>query len=287
MGEWTVAGQRRTGFAFSALGARRSRRPAETGCYRRVEIRMPYISLTIQRFATLSLASLLLATGSGQAPATDVEPLLQRQTQELMDAVAAGDHGPWTRYLHDQVLYAAEDGSTKTKVQLLDELRPLPKNVWGKLRVTRFRAVIHGGTAITSYVAEEDEGYYGQTIHARYLSTDTWITSPDGWRLIATHITALRDDPPAVTLPASKLDDYVGVYTLTADLTYTIRRGPDGLTGERTGRKPETLKVEVPDCLFVPGQPRLRKIFQRDAAGRITGFVERRETWDIAWHRSK
>jgi hypothetical protein len=45
------------------------------------------------------------------------------------------------------------------------------------------------------------------------------------------------------------------------------------------------LKVELADCLFVPGQPRLRKVFQRDANGRVTGFVERRESWDIAWRR--
>ena len=233
------------------------------------------------------MATLLSATLAGQTAPNQVEALLQRQTQELMDAVAAGDRGPWTRYLHEQIVYSAEDGSVKTKAQLLDELRPLPKNVWGKLRVTKFRAVTHGGTAITSYIADEDEGYFGQTIHARYLSTDTWIETPDGWRLISSQLTALRDDPPAVELLASKLDEYVGVYTLTPDITYTIARGPGGLTGERTGRKPETLKVEIADCLFVPGQPRLRKIFQRDATGRITGFVERRETWDIVWQRQK
>ena len=31
------------------------------------------------------------------------------------------------------------------------------------------------------------------------------------------------------------------------------------------------------------GDPRIRKIFQRDALGRIAGFVERRESWDIVW----
>ena len=94
---------------------------------------------------------------------------------------------------------------------------------------------------------------------------------------------ALRDDPPHVALPAAALDQYVGSYSLTPEVTYTIRRDGDGLVGQRTGRKPETLRPEVADYFFVPGQPRLRKVFQRDATGRIAGFVERRETWDIAW----
>jgi hypothetical protein len=36
---------------------------------------------------------------------------------------------------------------------------------------------------------------------------------------------------------------------------------------------------------FVPGEPRLRYLFQRDAAGRITGFLQRRESWDLVWKR--
>ena len=30
---------------------------------------------------------------------------------------------------------------------------------------------------------------------------------------------------------------------------------------------------------------RLRKVFERAVDGRITGFVERREIWDIRWQR--
>ena len=50
--------------------------------------------------------------------------------------------------------------------------------------------------------------------------------------------------------------------------------------------KPKPLRLESPDVFFVPGEPRIRRIFQRDAAGHITGFVERRESWDILWKRA-
>ncbi|HEY7633933.1 MAG TPA: hypothetical protein VH763_00190 [Gemmatimonadales bacterium] len=55
--------------------------------------------------------------------------------------------------------------------------------------------------------------------------------------------------------------------------------------GQQTGRSPESLRAEAPDVLFVPGQPRYRKVFQRDPGGRITGFAERREARDIVWTR--
>jgi Domain of unknown function (DUF4440) len=235
--------------------------------------------------STLIASLCVITTGCRSTPATDVPGLLQRQTQQLMDAIASGDRDPWTRYVDDEIVYSAEDGSTKSKAQLVDEVRPFPKDIWGKLRVTEFKTARQGKTAITTYVSEEDEGYFGQVIHARYRSTDTWIETGDGWRLIASHVLALRDDPPAINLAVSTLDEYVGIYSLTSEVTYTIRREGDRLVGNRTGRKPEELKVELRDCLFVPGQPRLRKIFQRDTKGAVTGFVERRESWDIAWRR--
>jgi Domain of unknown function (DUF4440) len=224
-------------------------------------------------------------TVSPSSQSSDIAALLQRQTQEMMDAIAAGDRTPWTRYLDEAVVYAAEDGTTKSKAQLVEEIRPFPKEIWGKLRVTEFRTALHGKTAVTNYISEEDQGYFGQVMHARYLSTDTWIDTAAGWRLVASQVLALRDDPPEVRPDGGKLDEYVGVYALTPDVTYAIRRDGDRLVGTRTGRKTEPLRVELADCLFVPGQPRLRKVFQRDANGHVTGFVERRESWDIAWRR--
>ena len=44
-------------------------------------------------------------------------------------------------------------------------------------------------------------------------------------------------------------------------------------------------RAEAPDVLFVPGKPRYRKVFLRGPDGRITGFAERREAWDIVWKR--
>jgi hypothetical protein len=57
--------------------------------------------------------------------------------------------------------------------------------------------------------------------------------------------------------------------------------------GGRAGGTLKPLLVEMRDVLLVTGQPRIRKIFQRDAAGKITGFVDRRESWDMMWRRER
>ena len=92
-------------------------------------------------------------------------------------------------------------------------------------------------------------------------------------------------DPPAIALPADQLDDYAGTYQLTDAIGYTIRREGDQLVGQRDGRPPQTLRVEARDVLFVPGQPRSRKIFLRNAGGQVTRFADRREARDVVWVR--
>jgi hypothetical protein len=57
------------------------------------------------------------------------------------------------------------------------------------------------------------------------------------------------------------------------------------LMGAKTGRKAAEWKAETRDVFFVPGDPRIRKIFRYDVRGDVTGFVERRESWDIAWEK--
>jgi hypothetical protein len=151
--------------------------------------------------------------------------------------------------------------------------------------MSRFDVKQFGDVAIVLHVDEESEDYFGHPIHAQYMTTATWRLGPDGWKMIASQVYASLVDPPAIDLPAGQLDDYVGTYRLTDDIRYAIRRDGDHLVGERTGRPPQTLRVEARDVLFVPGQPRSRKVFLRDAAGRVTRFADRREGRDIVWTR--
>src|SRR5262249_14470786 len=131
----------------------------------------------------------------------------------------------------------------------------------------------------------ESESYHGHALHCQYRQSDTWKKDPEGWRLLAAQVIALRSDPPSVTLPANLRGEYCGRYSLAEGITYEIACKGDALEGTRSGRKPEELRAEAPDVLFVPGDPRYRKVFLRDAGGRVTGFAERREAWDIVWTR--
>jgi len=231
----------------------------------------------------------LAACGAAASPAAsrpaNLDAVLREQTQQLLDAVTAGDPGVWNRYLDPQVLYVSEAGDVETKASLLAQLKPLPPGISGKIEIGRFEVKSFGDTAVVLHVDEESENYFGHALHAQYMTTATWQLGPGGWRLIASQVYASLVDPPAITLPAGQLDDYVGTYQLTDAIAYAIRRDGDHLVGQRTGRDPQSLRVEARDVLFVPGQPRSRKVFLRDDAGRVTRFADRREARDVIWTR--
>jgi hypothetical protein len=206
--------------------------------------------------------------------------------QAMLDAIAVGHAAVWDRYLDPRVVYVSESGAIESRDSLLAQLKPLPDGITGSISIPSFKVNVFGDTAVTVYVASETESYFGHPLTAEYLTSDTWRRGPQGWRLIASHVYVKPFDPPAITLPPEQLDDYVGTYRLTPEISYTIRRDGAQLTGERTGKPPQPLSVEARDVLFVAGQPRSRKIFLRDPAGHITGFADRREGHDIVWQRS-
>ena len=66
----------------------------------------------------------------------------------------------------------------------------------------------------------------------------------------------------------------------------TARCDGERLVFARAGRPDRAFLAELKDLFFEPGQPRSRRLFQRDASGAITGFVDRREERDIQWKRA-
>jgi hypothetical protein len=230
-----------------------------------------------------SLALLGLAACAHAAPSP--EAVLRAQTQELLDAVSTGDARVWKRYLDPAMTYVSENGVVFSNASVIAEVTPLPKGISGTLVVATFTVHVHGDTAIVVHEDRERGSFFGVPLSADYRTTDTWRRGRDGWRLIATQVHAVNKDPPAITLSAEQLDEYAGVYRLPSGTTYAIKREGEHLVGQRDGGKAARLAVEVRDVLFVPGQPRSRKVFVRDGKGVITGFFDRREGRDIAWRR--
>ena len=236
-------------------------------------------------WSATALFLLAISFQSKARAADNAAEILERQTQELMDAVTYGKADVWDRYMDANAIYTDESGSIITKAQMVKDVKPLAAGVSGNIKVTEFKAVVQGSTAVTTHLDDEHENYHGHELHCQYRTTDTWIKTPQGWRLLGGQVLAVRTDPPAIQLTSQQMDEYVGRYALTPEIIYEIRKKDPALEGHQTGRQPEPIRAEVADMLFVPGKPRYRKVFLRGPDGHITGFAERREAWDLIWKR--
>jgi hypothetical protein len=213
--------------------------------------------------------------------------LLRAKDQALLDAVAPGNKLVWEQALASDAVYVDESGTILDRAAFLQQLTPLPAGASGTLQISNYQARVVGDLATVIHLDDEHETFHGQKLFAQYLTTETWRRDGDDWKLYLIHTYAVLKDPPTVTLPEKELRQYVGEYSAAPDLTYEIRWDGQRLVGGKKGSSMKPLEVEVRDVLFVPGQPRIRKIFQRDAKGKITGFVDRRESWDLVWTKEK
>jgi len=233
----------------------------------------------------LILAVTILAALTTPALADD-RALLTQYEQQLSDAITNGAPAVWDKLLDSDVIYAEEDDSYKGKDGMIKEVRPLPKGLGGEIKVQLLSYHEDGDTAVALFRQHEIERYYGQTIQASYLLSTVWKKRADGWKQIEGQVLAEKIDPPSIALSASDLRKFAGSYRLKdSEPTYTLALTDGKLMGGRTGKTPSEWNAETPDVFFIKGDPRIRKIFQYDAKGKVIGFIERRESWDIVWNK--
>ena len=233
------------------------------------------------------LAVVLSLIWAQAAAAADAKTVIAGQLQALMDATSNGDARVWDRLLDSDCLYVEEDDTVKSKSDMVKEAVPLPKGISGTIKVELLRFHADGNIAVAVSRDHETENYFGQVLHAEYLSTSTWKNEADGWKLIAAQVLAEPIDPAAIALPLSALTEYAGRYKLKdSDVVYSVTIRDRALFGNRDGKAPTLMNAELRDVFFFAGQPRIRMIFLRDASGRIRGFVSRREGRDVVWERA-
>jgi hypothetical protein len=228
-----------------------------------------------------------LQTAAADPNLASVQNQLRTDDQALLDAIAPGDKAVWERLLATDAIYVDENGAVMNRAQFLAALKPLPAGSSGHITIVDYQATIHAQVALVVHKDDERENFHGIPLRADYLMTETWVKEGAEWRLALVHVYVVAKDPPAIKTPANRLAEYEGRYRAAPDLAYLIRREGNHLVGERQGLPTVTLAQESTDVFFVPGHPRDRKIFRRDANNKIVDFVDRREGEDLVFARGE
>ena len=236
----------------------------------------------------LLLLVALTRPGAFAEPAEDATIISQlvRQTQELFDAIVPGNPEPWKKCYADDCIFADEKGRVLDKAALVADVTPLPPGYSGVIKIVNVKSRLIGDTAILSYDANETETIFGQELHARYHTTDTWLRRKGNWQIIASQTHRYYEDPALGEPDPTKFGSFSGTYELAAGQTRVVKVENGKLFTERKGKKEELLP-ETPDIFFRKGIEG-RILFARDKqTGRVISLIDRRNNEDVIWRKVK
>ena len=241
----------------------------------------------MKRLLTGAVLLILLAVVVGfrtPSQGTITQEELVRNTQELLDAVAAGNQAPFKKYYADDALFSDEKGRSMDKIALLKDIQPLPAGFSGTIKIVRPQSRIVGDTAILSYDLDETETVFGQNLTARYHEIDTWMRRGGKWQIIATQVHRYYEDPAPGKADTSKFPAYVGTYELSPERILTISIENGRLYEQRKGREREELIPEASDIFFRKGVEG-RTLFGSGEDGKVVSLIDRRNNEDIVWKK--
>lgn len=205
--------------------------------------------------------------------------------QALMDSVAQGRKEVWDRAMDPSCVITSEEGEVTGKRQFLEELRPLPPGLTGGITVRELTVQEFTDFAVVRYVADEWESVFGQRLTTKYRTTDTFRRDGKDWRMVASHVSVVTQDPPPQPVSSAAWPGLAGQYQLLPNgWTFTVELRDGKLYG---GRDPKKLKAFVPltSDAFVLSGSLGEWIFVTDMKGRVTHVLEFRKFEPLIWTR--
>ena len=127
--------------------------------------------MTSSSLAVILLSFQLANVTSAADSISIAQAELVRRTQELYDALSAGNPAPFRKYFADDCIFSDEKGRTLDKVKLVADITPLPNGYSGAIKIDKPQSRLAGDAAVLNYDLDEKETIFGQNLTARYHVT--------------------------------------------------------------------------------------------------------------------
>src|SRR5262249_19934803 len=138
--------------------------------------------------------------------------------------------------------------------------------------------------AVVRYVADEKETVFGQKLATQYRVTDTFRRAGEEWKLVASHVSVVTQDPPAQDVPTAGWPGLAGRYRLPRDgWTFTVELREGHLYGGRDPKKMKPLVPLTPDSFVLSGS--LGEWMFVVEKGTATRIVNLRKFEPLVWTR--
>ncbi|HET7225917.1 MAG TPA: nuclear transport factor 2 family protein [Candidatus Eisenbacteria bacterium] len=222
----------------------------------------------------LTLATLLALVASPTAPhaqkadASDARAALSK----LYSAIARGDSGSASPLLDPGLIWViGNGGATLTRSQLLAAAsHPAPV----RFEIDSLRAHRYASTVVADYVRRDRWrlGLGGFTTSWRALAV--FVPGDRGWRLVRHTLTWLAHPALPIALAPAALEAFVGRYRIAPGYVDDVHLEAGHLVATASGQTAGARLVPVSTTAFSPDGVGAVIAFERDAHGRVTGYVQ-------------
>jgi ketosteroid isomerase-like protein len=122
--------------------------------------------------------------GEKVAASSTVEQALMQIEQELTDLLIKGDPSASERYLADNFVFTAPDGTLSTKAQGIADMKSGALKIESS-KIEDMKVVVHGDTAVVTYKTTDKGTYKGRDISGQYRWTDVFVKQNGKWQLVS------------------------------------------------------------------------------------------------------
>jgi hypothetical protein len=240
-------------------------------------------------FAAGAVLALVQGTAHAAQPPKAADPTATtrwfRDTeQKLMNAIASGDKAAWDRVMDTSCVITTEEGQVLGKKQFIEELRPLPAGLAGDISVQELTVQEFEKVAVVRFLADEWVTVFGQRLSTRYRVSDTFRREGQDWKMMASHVSVVTQDPPGQEVSRELWPTFVGTYRLLPDgWTFTVELRDGLLYGGRDPKKLRSLIPLTPDAFVLSGS--LGEWIFVTEKGAVTHVLNFRKFEPLVWTR--
>lgn len=207
---------------------------------------------------------------SAQASRPDV---FRAVLDSVYTAVARGDSIALGRWLAPGLVWTTGTGSEATRAQIMTigsrPQTPIPRYDVDSVRVERIGAV-----ALVSYRRVDRRALGGVEFPVRWRALDVFESRDGQWRLIRHTQTWLSAPVVPVALDSAAMQAFVGRYQIAPGYVDDVHWEGRHLVATATGFPPGARLVPVGASVFSPDGTGALIAFERDATGRVIGYVQ-------------
>lgn len=224
------------------------------------------------------------------APTTGAPDLIEQRVRATFEAIAHADTATLAGLLSDSLRWISPtSGAVIGKAQLLGAAARMPAAVAIRYSLDSVRIWREGSVATAEYRLSDSRTFASQTNTFTSRGLDLFSLEGGSWRLRQHVQTWVPRRPAIIALDTAALRAFVGRYDRGNGFIDDVHLEPSGLMATSSAEKrmgaPGAHLLPVSENAFSPEGSAPLIVFERDAAGRVTGYVQQQPDGVVAQAR--